>query len=358
LRKTQAVCHLHYSTSHGRSRPSFIHRSKQPFDISEFEQVSASRLEDGQQIPIDNFSYMQIWYAEEMGFHAFFTRYSYPAARTICYMSSRDGVLWSPWQRIAAIDGGQTWQSVDGEQLELPLQQKHNAALVYDYQAEQTVVYLKDLRIDNNGYPLLLYITSKGYEAGPKNNPRTWTLARWNGEQWLVSTITQSDNNYDMGELWLVAEDDWRVIAPTGTAPQAYNPGGEVVMWQSRDRGATWALLREMTSSSPRNHTYVRRALNAHPDFVAFWADGHGRQPSESRLYFSNLAGDVFQLPAPLAGTRIPTNIAVGNLPETTWQASIDGSSSGRRWRCPIGRANRAHFHQAHIPPAVWVPPD
>ena len=34
-----------FSTSHGRSRPSFIHRSKRPYDIDEFELVEASRRE-------------------------------------------------------------------------------------------------------------------------------------------------------------------------------------------------------------------------------------------------------------------------------------------------------------------------
>jgi len=37
--------------------------------------------------------------------------------------------------------------------------------------------------------------------------------------------------------------------------------------------------------------------VNAHRDFYAFWADGHGRQPSASSLYFCNQAGDVYRLP-------------------------------------------------------------
>ena len=42
----------------------------------------------------------------------------------------------------------------------------------------------------------------------------------------------------------------------------------------------------------------VRKTVNAHPDFYAFWADGHARQPSDSRLYFCNQRGDVRMLPA------------------------------------------------------------
>lgn len=90
----------------------------------------------------------------------------------------------------------------------------------------------------------------------------------------------------------------WRVIAPTEPGPQVFNPGGEMVMWTSRDRGETWEKA-PLTRDSPRNHTYARRPLNAHPDFYALWADGHARRPSESFLYFTNQKGDhVWRLPA------------------------------------------------------------
>ena len=325
-----------FSTSHGRSRPSYIHRSARPYDIDDFQQISATRADgDGREF-INNFSYMQVWHSAQ-GFHAFFTRYQYPAARTICFMNSPDGVTWSEWQRIAAIeeghyqitgmgqsklgtmfnvhpqgkglnwrtnlyyvetaDNGGSWNNVTGDALDLPLTEFDNEALVHDYRSEGLNVYLKDLRFEEKDQPVLLYITSKGYESGPQNNPRTWRLARWTGNRWSISNITTSDNNYDMGELWLQEHDDWRVIAPTEAGPQPYNPGGEIAMWQSTDQGTTWKKIRQMTNDSPMNHTYVRRVLNAHPDFIAIWADGHGRQPSDSNLYISNSAGEVFQLP-------------------------------------------------------------
>jgi len=37
--------------------------------------------------------------------------------------------------------------------------------------------------------------------------------------------------------------------------------------------------------------------VNAQPDFYGLWADGHGRQPSKSRLYYCNREGQVFMLP-------------------------------------------------------------
>ncbi|MBC8352288.1 MAG: BNR-4 repeat-containing protein [Planctomycetes bacterium] len=336
-----------FSTSHGTSRPSYIHRSQRPHDIAEFELVPATRLEGNRRAPITNFSYMQAWHRPDEGFLCFFTRYGYPAKRTICFMHSDDGVNWGEWQRLAAIDEGhyqisgvgksrvgsmfnyhpkgkglnwrtnlyyvetsdlgRTWNTVDGNRLELPLKIVSNDALVHDYEAEGLNVYLKDLRFDEHDHPVLLYITSKGYQSGPKNNPRTWTIARWTGSTWTIHAVTTSDNNYDFGELWIVSPDDWRIIGPTETGPQPFNPGGELAMWQSGDQGESWRKLRQLTSSSDMNHTYVRRPLNAHPDFFAFWADGHGRKPSESNFYFADREGNVRVLPRTMSGdTELP----------------------------------------------------
>jgi len=252
-------------------------------------------------------------------------------------MDSRDGWQWGEWKRIAAFgeghyqvtglgkskagsmfnyhstgkglnwrtnlyyvetrDRGNTWETVDGQLLELPLTRVHNKALVREYESVGLNVYLKDLRFDSQDRPMMLYITSKGYQSGPKNSPRTWTVSRWTGNEWLHAMVTVSDSNYDFGELWRNGDNDWRVIGPTEPGPQPYNPGGEIVIWKSTDRGASWTRVRQMTHGSPNNHSYVRRVVNAHPDFVAIWADGHGRRPSESRLFIANSEGGVFRLP-------------------------------------------------------------
>ncbi len=334
-----------FSTSHGTSRPSYIHKSKKPYDIEAFEVVKATKIEEGKAVPMTNFSYMQSWYLPEQGFVNFFTRYNYPAARTICFMTSPDGETWSEWKRIAAIkkghyqisamgdgvagsafnfhpdteeknglnwrtnlyyvetrDFGKTWQTAEGTPLELPLTEIENPALVHDYYTKDLNVYMKDITYDKDNRPVILYITSKGFEAGPKNDPRTWHTARWDGKEWIISDITTSDNNYDMGSLFIEEDGTWKLIAPTETGPQPYNPGGEMALWTSKDQGKSWAKVKQLTAHSERNHTYARRPLNVHPDFYAFWADGHGRQPSESRLYISDKEGNVFQFPVQMNG--------------------------------------------------------
>ncbi|MBN1349080.1 BNR-4 repeat-containing protein [candidate division KSB1 bacterium] len=326
-----------FSTSHGTSRPSCIHKSKKPFDIREFELVPATKIENSRQVPMTNFSYMQAWHVPRKGFVCFFTRYNYPAKRTLCFMTSADGVSWSTWTRLACIqeghygissvekgkaglifnyhpegkglnwrtnlyyletsDFGETWQSADGTPIKLPISEVKNPALAHDFEAEGLNVYLKDLRYDAGGNPVALVVTSKGYESGPQNDPRTWMILRWNGQKWEIRPAMCSDNNYDMGSLHIESDGTWRIVAPTETGPQPYNPGGEMALWESRDQGVSWHKAKQMTSNSARNHTYARRPVDAHPEFYAFWADGHGRKPSDSTLYFCNSKGDVRQLP-------------------------------------------------------------
>ncbi len=329
-----------FSTSHGRSRPSYIHRSLQPYSIDAFEQVPAVRQNGDQNTPITNFSYMQAWHRPPNGFLCFFTRYGDPAERTLLCMTSHDGVRWSPWQRLAAIeqghyqvsamgrrragtvfnyhpqgrglnwrtnlyyletpDFGQTWQTADGRSVQLPLTQVDNPALVQDYASRSQNVYLKDLVFDDQDRPVILYLTSGGYESGPQNDPRIWMTARWTGDQWQIRPALQSDNNYDMGQLSIDEQGTWRIIAPSATGPQPYNPGGEIVLWLSHDQGQNWQS-RQLTFNSRRNHTYVRHPVNAHPDFYALWADGHGREPSISQLFFCDREGRVRLLPRKMA---------------------------------------------------------
>jgi hypothetical protein len=337
-----------FSTSHGTGRPSYIHRSDRPFDIGRFTRVPATRLVDGQHQDFDNFSYMQVSYVQGHGFAAFLTHYNDPSKRTLFYLNSADGVAWSEWVRLAAIqeghyqisatsgqvsgsafnyhpdafqpglnwrtnlyymetdDRGQTWRTAGGAELGLPLTEVHNAALVHDYEAEGLKVYLKDILFDPEGHPVIVHVVSKGYEAGPENGPRVWKTARWTGSEWDIAGQIASDSNYDTGSLFIEPDGNWLLIAPTDPGPQPYNPGGEVVMWTSPDQGHTWTRAAQLTRDSERNHTYVRRPVNAHPDFCGFWADGHARQPSISRLYFCNREGQVRILPA-----NMPSDYAV-----------------------------------------------
>jgi hypothetical protein len=194
---------------------------------------------------------------------------------------------------------GRTWRNVRGEPVKLPLTETNNPALAYNSRADGLLVYLKDMNFDDSGRPVILFLTSKGFEPGPGSGPRQWQTIHWNGKEWLRRPFTTSGNNYDHGSLYIEPDGTWRVIAPTETGAQPFNPGGDMVLWTSRDEGQTWRKVKQLTHDPQRNHTYARRPLNAQPAFYALWADGNGRAPSESSLYFTNQRGDhVWRLPA------------------------------------------------------------
>lgn len=331
-----------FSSSHGLSRPSYVHRSAKPYDVEKFERIHATHKEEGREVALDNFSYPQFWYDKEHGFITFFTRYRFPADRTSCFMTSPDGRTWSAFKRLAAIekghyqtsavtdgkigtvmnfhpnpgglnqrtnlyylestDHGKTWQTVDGKPLDLSLTEVKNPALVHDYQSEKQLVYLKDLVFDQQKRPIIVYETSRGHEPGPANEPRELRLAEWTGTKWDERTIAPTDHNYDSAALYIEEDGTWRIFAPTEPGPQPYCTGGEMVMWTSADRGKTWDKAKQLTGGSPRNHTYARRPINAHPDFYTLWADGDSKRPSESRIYFATKEGAVYRLPAKMSG--------------------------------------------------------
>jgi hypothetical protein len=326
-----------FSPSHGLARPSYIHRSKRPYDIDEFELITPTYHDGTRKKVIDNFSYVQVFHQPEVGFSCFFTRYGAPAGRTSYFMSSRDGTHWENYGAVAAIDRGhyqiggvgkgkvatmmnyhpqvdgidrrtnvyylestdqgQTWQSAAGEKLELPLTKPQNAALVHDYEAEGLLVFVKDLKFDEQGNPVLLYVTSRHFNHGPQGDPRTFVVSRFADGQWRHTPVTTTDHNYDYGSLDLRTT-PWRMLAASGAGPQAGYTGGEIVFYTSDDQGATWKPGPEVTSGSRVNQNYPRIAIDAHPNFYALWADGNPLRVSPSQLYFCNARGEVFRLPS------------------------------------------------------------
>lgn len=306
-----------FCASHG-GKDGFIYKSRAPYSIDGFERVLQKE-----------FSYPQPWHLDDSGFVFMFTKYT--GGRELYVSASSDGKTWSEDKKIAGFGGhyevswkygkkvgtafnwhppvvglngrtnlyymessdqGKTWTNAAGEVLETPLSDPKNDAIVHDYQADGLLVYMKDLNFDKDGHPVILFNLSKGYESGPDNGMRTLTTARWTGKEWDIRPVVETDHNYDTGPLYIEDDGTWRVIAPTGPGPQAWCTGGEMAMYISRNQGKSWAKVGDLTVNSPRNHTYARRPVNAHPSFYAFWADGDALKPSESMLYFCNKAGN------------------------------------------------------------------
>jgi hypothetical protein len=316
-----------FISGRGRGRPGLIYRSKKPHDVAEFAFILQ-----------DEFTYPQPWRLPGKGFFHLFTKYT--RGRELYWAASPDGKTWNEPRKLAGIGGhyqvsnthgnkiatffnrhpdgnvdrrtdlyyaqttdfGQTWTTVEGRKLDLPLTEPDNPARVIDYQSKGRLQYTLDLNFDQHGNPILLYVTSAGYKPGPSNDPREWTLTRWTGRAWETRLVTRSDHNYDLGSLY-VTDDEWVIIGPTEKGPQPYGTGGEIALWFSADEGKTWTRRYQITRNSEFNHSYARRPLNARDPFYVFWADGNPDKPSVSRLYFSNSTGDRYwQLPYDMKG--------------------------------------------------------
>ncbi len=317
-----------FVSGRGRKRPGFKFRSRKPYDIGAFDEVSEEEM-----------TYPQPWYDENLGFFHFFTKYT--GVRELYFEVSADGHHWTEDQKIAGIiedgfgkaghyqvtgkheekmgtffnrhkdghpdtrtdlyylqtvDFGKTWQNVASENLSTPLTKVENKALVVDYQSNGQNVYLKDMRYDRLGHPICLYITSGGHEPGPENQPYQWKITKWDGANWNTFPICNSDHNYDMGSLYLT-DSSWYVIGPTKKGPQEWAAGGEIAIWESLDQGLSWTMLDQITKNSHYNHTYVRRPLNAKSPFLFYWADGDPTRFSQSHLYFGDISGQFWKLP-------------------------------------------------------------
>ncbi|MHB8953181.1 MAG: BNR-4 repeat-containing protein [Pirellulaceae bacterium] len=317
-----------FVSGRAQKRPGIIYRSTKPYSTDEFEMIGERE-----------FTYPQPRWIDGQGFLFLFTKYT--RGRELYFSTSLDGRLWTPDVKFAGMGGhyqtshvrdgrvitafnmhpggnvdkrtnlyflqtddiGKTWRNVCGEPVELPLTDTKNPALVHDYQAEQRNVYIHDLDLDREGRPVILFITSAGHQPGPSGDPRWWTVACWRQEKWEFTHVTRANHNYTTGSLYIEADDAWRIIGPVEPGPQPIGSGGEVAIWTSRDAGRTWGKERDVTQASAMNHNYVRRPINAHPDFYAFWADGNPDQFSPSKLYFTNRVGDrVWQLPYDMGG--------------------------------------------------------
>lgn len=315
-----------FANAHGTLRPAYVFRSCRPFDIDQFDLIETT-----------NFSYAQPWCMPDGQIYLLHTRYSPEGKRILHSQKSVDGSEWTSAEPLAGIaqghyqiswlhdhvlgtaynyhpvnggcrgrtnlyymhtvDGGRSWITADGQHIHTPLTEPHSPCLVMDYESQHAQVFLKDLNYDADGLPIILYLTCRGDRSGPEDGPRIWHTAAFDGTQWHINDCFESDNCYDTGCLHVEDDGTWRIIAPTETGPQPYNTGGEVAMWTSIDRGSSWQKVDQLTHNSPYNHTYMRRPVHAHPDFYALWADGHARCFSQSRLYFCDRSGTVYQLP-------------------------------------------------------------
>ncbi len=308
-------------------------KSKEPYSTEAFTQITQEEM-----------TYPQPWFVPQHGFFHFFTKYT--GVRELYYETSPDGTTWTEDRKLAGIKGeeetesghyqvsghrgdtlatffsrhpngnvdqrtnlyylqttdfGETWTTADGTPVAVPVTEVASPSRVFDYESAERNVYLKDMNFDEEGHPVVLYLTSGGHEPGPDNNPREWCVTFYDGTAWKTTVITTSDHNYDMGSL-RIEGNRWVVMAPTTNGPQRHGSGGEVTQWESQDQGETWKKVRQVTASSVRNHNYVRRVVNGRTPFIYYWADGDPDALSPSHMYVGDSTGSYWSLPYLMTG--------------------------------------------------------
>jgi penicillin-binding protein-related factor A (putative recombinase) len=317
-----------FVSGRGTKRLGFKFKSKSPYTIEEFDEITEEEM-----------TYPQP-YNTENGMIHFFTKYT--GVRQLYFETSKNGQTWTEDQLLAAIpvnegeesghyqtsgiydgkingtffnrhpkgnvdkrtdlyyiqtqDLGQTWETKEGIQLSIPITDLESPSRAVDYASLSKNVYLKDMGFDTSGNPVCLHIRSNGHKPGPISAPYEWCITKWNGVAWETHVVTTSDHNYDMGSLYIM-KDKWKIIGPTEKGAQEWGVGGEITIWQSDDAGATWRKIKNVTTDSKLSHSYVRRPVNFKAPFCFFWADGHSHEFSKSELYFGNMNGDIWKLP-------------------------------------------------------------
>lgn len=317
-----------FVSGRGRKRMGFKYKSKSPYNIDGFEKITIEEMTYPQPKKIGS------------GLFNFFTKYT--GVRQLYFEKSENGKDWSTDKMLAAIpekqgqksghyqvsahfkekkigtffnrhpngnvdqrtdlfylkteDKGDTWSTVEDQQIKIPITNINSPSKVMDYTQLQKNIYLKDMAFDPMAHPICLYIRSNGHEPGPKSSPYEWCITRWNGSKWSTHTITTSDHNYDMGSL-LFNKEKLYLVAPTAIGPQIWGVGGELQLWRYDDLGEKWTKEKDLTLKSAMNHSYVRKSENFKTPFVFFWANGDAHQFGKSELFFGNLKGEIWQLP-------------------------------------------------------------
>jgi hypothetical protein len=295
-----------------RTRPGLIFKSSKPYSIESFDKIMECEM-----------IAPQPWWVKDNGFLMMFSKLA--KGQELYFSSSPDGVKWTEGIKLASMGGhfqvsevfgkklvtvfnyhpegnpdkqtniyllqtedmGKTWKTIDDKVIELPIVDVKNAALVKDYEAEGKLVFISDLNFDKNGNPVMLAILSRDFRPGPDGGPREWMIIHWKDKRWNFNKVCESSHNYDMGSLY-IHDQVWRIIGTTESGPQKYGTGGEIALWESRNEGVTWGKVRNLTSNSLNNNTFVRRPVNEQKDFYAFWTDGNADKFSQSSLYFTN----------------------------------------------------------------------
>ncbi len=97
-----------------------------------------------------------------------------------------------------------------------------------------------------------------------------------------------------------------------------------------RDPGRSWRA-QPLTPKGSVNQNWARRVMQGRPDFNVLWTDGNTMRVSQSRLYFSDRAGNTYALPEVHEGKERPARADLQGPRNAAWR----GARRGRPARGP-----------------------
>jgi hypothetical protein len=255
-----------------RIRPGALFRSREPFDSSHFEQI-----DEGE------WTYPQPHYFATESMLLGLTRYTAPrGGRELywqkpeeepqlfaameghyqCSAQSLDGTIGTFFNRhpggnvdlrtdlfyAQTRDRGHNWETVSGKTVELPLRDPNNPARVFDFAAQNQLMYVDDITFDARNRPHLLFVTSSDAKPGPGGEPRALCHALADGGIWKFQRVAPVNHNYSTGALSRDAT-GISIMAPALPGPNQWGGGGEVGLW--KHDGYHWNLEQQGHARQP-----------------------------------------------------------------------------------------------------------
>ena len=309
-----------FISGYNRTRPGFIYKSTRPYSIDAFELVREIEMISPQPWRVNDKGFIMVYSKLSKGLDIWCASgsdgKSWPVDNKLVSMGGNlqisdihEGIIVTVFNYFPRgdIDGqtnlyclqsddmGETWKTINGKPVNIPLTDKNNEALIKNFEQDGKQVYLSDIDFDSDGNPVILAIISSSRVPGPGS--REWFVISRKDGDWNFKKVCESSHNFDRGSIHIEGS-EWKLIGPTEPGPQESGTGGEVALWVSRNAGTDWQKVTFVTKNSINNNSFVRHPVNAQKDFYALWTDGNADELSKSYLYFTNEKCDkVWMLP-------------------------------------------------------------
>ncbi|MCP9767854.1 hypothetical protein EGI22_08010 [Lacihabitans sp. LS3-19] len=143
-----------------------------------------------------------------------------------------------------------TWESIMGKKLDMPLTKESADELVQIYDSKGKSVRLGTIRSDSKGNPHLYF----------RNNANI-SYANWESDKWNFNEVLGQKFKFEEADILIANTNEIRFLTSS-----IMNNTAEIAWWQADENGKNWTKETPLVTS--KNGKYVMSSLirNAHPD--------------------------------------------------------------------------------------------